>query len=179
MESRLSLCGKYLLWQHIARMYFMDAESPLKVLPNIKYYHIGLTPYSVMRVYLAAHTLSSTMSSVLTHHGGNELSGTSECCDMIDQFFDCINVRSASKHIWKLKDKEAPYTAKDDERFDWLFNVFWNYFDTWKLNIENRGNNFSLNAQSKMFISWQNFEGFKITINAIVEATKILLTDGV
>ena len=62
--------GKYLLWQHITRMYFMDAESPLKVLPKITYDHISLTPYSVMRVDLAAQNLSSTMASVLTHHGG-------------------------------------------------------------------------------------------------------------
>ena len=44
----------------------------------------------------------------------------------------------------------------------------------WKLSIENRGNNFSLNAQSKMFISWQTFEGFKITTNAIAEVTTFL-----
>ena len=157
----------------------MDAESPLKVLPKITYDHISLTPYSVMRVDLAAQILSSTMASVLSHHGGNELSGTSKYCDMIDQFFDCMNVQSVSEHIRKRKNKVAPYTAIDDERFDWLFNVFLNYFDTWKLSIENRGNNFSLNAQSKMFISWQTFEGFKITTNVIAEVTKFLLSEGV
>ena len=36
-----------------------------------------------------------------------------------------------------------------------------------------------LNAQSKMFIFWQTFEGFKITTNAIVEVTKFLLSEGV
>ena len=160
-------------------MYFMDAENPLKVLPNITYDHISPTPYSVMRVDLAAQILSSTMASVLNHQGGNELSGTSKYCDIINQFFDCMNVRSVSEYIQKRKDKVAPYTAIDDELFDWLFNVFLNYFDTWKLSIENRGNNFSLNAQSKMFISWQTFERFKITTNAIVEVTKFLLPEGV
>ena len=57
--------------------------------------------------------------------------------------------------------------------------MFLNYFDTWKLSIENRGNNFSLNAQSKMFLSWQTFERFKITTNAIVKVTKFLLSEGV
>ena len=98
---------------------------------------------------------------------------------MIDNFFDCMNVRSVSKHIRKHKNKVAPYTAIDDEQFNWLFHVFLNYFDTRKLSIENRGNNFSLNAQSKMFMSWQTFEGFKITTNAIVEITKLLLSEGV
>ena len=85
--------------------------SPL-VLPKITYDHISLAPYSVMWVDLAANILSSTMASVLTHHGGNELSGT---CDMIDQFFDCMNVRSVSEHIRKRKDKVAPYTTINDE----------------------------------------------------------------
>ena len=64
----------------------MDAESPLKVLPKITYDHISLTPYSVIRVDLAAQILNSTMVSVLSHHGGNELSGTSKYWDMIDNF---------------------------------------------------------------------------------------------
>ena len=67
----------------------------------------------------------------------------------------------------------------ENERFDWLFNVFLNYFNKWKLSIEDRGNNFSLNAQSKMLITWQTFQGFKITTNAIVEVAKFLLSEGV
>ena len=67
----------------------------------------------------------------------------------------------------------------ENERFDWLFNMFLNYFNKWKLSIEDRGNNFSLNAQSKMFITWQTFQGFKITTNAIVEVAKFLLSEGV
>ena len=91
--------GKYLLWQHTARRYFMDAERLLQVLPKITYDHISLTQYSVMKVDLAAQILSSTMASVLTHHGGNELSGTSKYCEKIDQFFDYMNVGSVSEHI--------------------------------------------------------------------------------
>ena len=98
---------------------------------------------------------------------------------MIDQFFDCINVRSVSEHIRKRKDTVASYTTIDDEEFVWLFNVFLHYSDTWKLSIKNRGNNFLLNAQSKMFILWQTFEGFNIMANAIVELTKFLLSEGV
>ena len=73
------------------------------------------------------------MGSVLSHHGENELLGTSKYCDMIDTFFDCMNVRSVSEHIRKRKNKVAPYTAIDDERFDWLFNVF-------KLTVLTHGN---------------------------------------
>ena len=90
---------KSLLWQHIARIYFMDAESPLKVLSKITYDHISLTTYSVMRVDLPTRILSSTMASVLTHQGGNKLSGTANNYDMTDQFFDFMNVWSVSEHI--------------------------------------------------------------------------------
>ena len=125
--------GKYLLWKHIARMYFKDAESHLKALSKITYDHVSLTPYLVMRVDLAAQILSSTMFSVLTNQGGNELSGTSKYCDMIYQFFDCVNIQSVSEYIQKCKNKVGPYTAIVGDRFDWLFNIFLNYFDTWKL----------------------------------------------
>ena len=108
---------KYLLWQHIAHMYFMDAESPLKVLPKTTYDHISLTPYLVMRVDLEAQILRSTMASVLTHHGGNELSGITKYYDMTDQYFDCMNVRSVSEHSRKDNDKVVPYIDIDDERF--------------------------------------------------------------
>ena len=111
--------GKYLLWKHTAGMYCKDAESHLKALSKITYDHIILTPYLVMSVDLAAQILSSTMTSVLNHHGGNELSHTSKYCDIIDQFFDCMNVRIVSEHIRKRKKKVAPYTAVDDERLNW------------------------------------------------------------
>ena len=111
--------GKYLLWKYVTRIHFMYAESPLKVLSKITYDHIILTPYLVMSVDLAAQILSSTMTSVLNHHGGNELSHTSKYCNIIDQFFDCMNVRIVSEHIRKRKKKVAPYTAVDDERLNW------------------------------------------------------------
>ena len=57
--------------------------------------------------------------------------------------------------------------------------MFLKYFNKWKLSIEDRGNSFSLNAQRKMFITWQTFQGFKITTNAIVEVPKFLLSEGV
>ena len=124
--------GKYLLWKHTAGMYCKDAESHLKALSKITYDHISLLPYLVMRVNLAAQILSSTMFSVLTNHGGNKLSGTSKYCDMIDQFFDCVNIQSVSEYIQRCKNKVAPYTAIVGNRFDQLFNMFSNYFDTWK-----------------------------------------------
>ena len=49
------------------------------------------------------------------------------------------------------------------------------YFEDWLLSIEQRPGNFSRNARSNMFISWQTFEGLKITVHLIIEAVKFLL----
>ena len=49
------------------------------------------------------------------------------------------------------------------------------FFEDWLTTIEQRPGNFSRNACSNMFISWQTFEGLKITVHLIIEAVKFLL----
>ena len=168
---------KFLLWQHISQMYFNE-ENGLKVLPKITYEHVKLNPYSVMRVNLAAQVLSSTMAAVLNEFGGQDCEATSNFCRMLDGFFDCTNVRGTSEHIRKRKAFLEPYTKVDDPRFNWLQNDFLEYFYEWKESIENRPGNFSMAARSKMFISWQTFEGLQITTHSIIDATKFLLSEG-
>ena len=41
--------------------------------------------------------------------------------------------------------------------------------------IEKPPGNFSKNAKGKIFISQQTYEGFKITVNSIIEAVQFLL----
>ena len=50
-----------------------------------------------------------------------------------------------------------PYTSPDDERFNWLENVFLKYFNDWLRSIQNRSGTFSAKTQAKMFISKQTF----------------------
>lgn len=40
------------------------------------------------------------------------------------------------------------------------------------------GNGSSKNARSRMFLSWQTYEGFQITVYSAIEATKFLLHEG-
>ena len=72
------------------------------------------------------------MSVVLADRGGNDLMATSLYCEMVDNFFDCINVRSVNEEVRKRKPFLAPYNSINDIRFDWLLNVFLPYFDSWK-----------------------------------------------
>ena len=170
--------GQYILWQHITQLFYEDAENGLKLLPKLTQDHIKLNSYSVMRVNLAAQVLSATVSAVLTTFGSPESSGTAKLCEMVDSFFDCLNVRSTTEHQRKRKPFLAPYTSVDDERFHWLETTFLGYLNSWKQSTENRPGEFTQNARSKMFLSWQTHEGFQITTFSVIEATKFLLHEG-
>ena len=46
--------GFFILWSHISQIYNEQLHSGLKFVPKLTCDHINLTPYSVMRVNLAA-----------------------------------------------------------------------------------------------------------------------------
>ena len=56
--------------------------------------------------------------------------------------------------------------------------VFLAYFETWKEEISQRTGDFEKADQAKMFVSWQTYQGFKITCHSVVEVTKFLLNQG-
>ena len=78
----------------------------------------------------------------------------------------------------KILKKGPAYTSLVDERFSWLENEFLSYFKAWKKSTTDRVGNFTPNVRSKMFISWQTYEGLQITTLASIEVTKFLLTEG-
>ena len=55
---------------------------------------------------------------------------------------------------------------------------FLEYLRKWKESIEQRPGNYTQNARSKMFLSWQTYEGFQITVNSVIEICKFLLQEG-
>ena len=61
--------GFFLLWSHIAHLYYEDLESGLKLVNKLTSDHINLTSYSVMRVNLAGQVLSETVGNVLNSFG--------------------------------------------------------------------------------------------------------------
>lgn len=52
------------------------------------------------------------------------------------------------------------------------------YLNHWKESTETRQGNFTQNARARMFLSWQTYEGYKITVHSVIEATKFLLQEG-
>ncbi|XP_022808734.1 uncharacterized protein LOC111345721 [Stylophora pistillata] len=61
--------------------------------------------------------------------------------------------------------------------FAWLME-FLHYLRTWKENAVNRPGNFTQNARNRMFLSWQTYESFYISVHSAVEETKFLLQEG-
>ena len=131
-----------------------------------------------MKVNLAVQVLSATVSNVLSTYSGPDCSATDKFCSMMNSFFDCLNVRCTTKGKMKRNNFLLPYTSPDDERFNWLENVFLKYLNDWQGSIQNRSGNFSAKAKAKMFISKQTFEGLTITVYPIINIIKFLLHEG-
>lgn len=62
---------------------------------------VSVIPDSGMRVHVAVRALRTTLDLVMPYYVRKELLATSDCCDKIDEFFDCLNVRSVSENIRK------------------------------------------------------------------------------
>ena len=63
----------------------------------------------------------------------------------------------------------------NDRRFSWLRKVFLKSFQDWLNFVQQCQGNFTKDAGQKMFISLQTYEGLKISVNPIIEATQFLL----
>lgn len=111
----------YVLWQHTVQPFY-----------QLTYDHIKLNFYSTMHESLAAQILSSTVAAVLKSFGPPDATGTSKLCEMVDSYFDCLNVHSTTEHQRKRKPFLAPYRSLDDPRFLWLTNDFLGYLRAWK-----------------------------------------------
>ena len=108
-------------------------------------------------------------------HGPPEAVGTTKFCSLMINFFDIMNVRNIHSHDFERKPFLAPLTSVNDQRFSWLQNVFLKYFEDWQTSIEQRPGTFSRNTKGNMFVSWQTYEGLKITVHSIIEAAKFPL----
>ena len=112
---------QYILWQHITKIFYQDIGSGLKLLPKLTYGHVNLNAYSVMRVNLAAQVLSASLKSF----GPPEATATAKLCEMVDSFFECLNVRSTTEHERKRKPFLAPFMSLNDRaNYGSIFQLF-------------------------------------------------------
>ena len=167
--------GSFLLWSHISKLFYEDIECGLHLLPKLTHDHVKLTPYLKMNVRLAAQVLSTTVGTILNAYGPPDAKETARFCLMMNNFFDIVNIRNTTEYTHKLNPNLEPISSPDDPRLSWLQNDFLNYFKDWLKSIEDRPGNYDQSERAKMFISWQTYEGLKITVNSIVECVKFLL----
>ena len=170
---------KYMLWEHIAKLYYSDLDLGLHQLPKLTVEHIQLKSFAKMKVSFAVQVLSNTVAQALQrHYSSGEASETAKFCKMMNNFFDCMNVRSTSEHERKRNPMLAPYQHTDDSRFDWLKNEFLPYLASWKASVDVREGPFSGDDRGRMFLSVQTFTGLKITVNSVIALTRFLLSEG-
>ena len=98
--------GQYLLFKHIADIFYRDQAVALHVLPKLTLEHIALTSFSKMKVKLATQVLSRSVALALQESGNNEVLGTAEFCRMMNDFFDCTNVRS----LHGIRERETTFS---------------------------------------------------------------------
>jgi hypothetical protein len=170
--------GKYLLFKHIADLFYSDQEFSLHTLPKLTMDHIVLSPYSKMKVKLATQVLSRSVATALEESGDEEVLETAKFCGLMNDFFDCTNVRSLTEHVRKRNPLVKPYSTPDDERFTWLKDVFLEYLAKWRQSTLSRPGNYTPDARNKMFMSNQTYEGFKITVHSHIEVIRFLLAQG-
>ena len=97
--------NKFLLWEHIARLYFSDLDCGLHQLPKLSAEHIN-----ELKVSLATQVMSRTVSLALKRYYTNgEADETAKLCEMINNFFYCFNVCSLHEHERKRDALLAPY----------------------------------------------------------------------
>jgi hypothetical protein len=150
----------YILWSHVSQLYYEDLESGLKLVNKLTSDHVNLTPFSKMRVRLAAQVLSETVGCVLNEFGSPEVAGTAQFCLMMDKFFDCLNVRNKQEWVKKQKVNLKPYESVDDEHIClniWLAMLCINFlvntnFQRVKVNLRNNACQFCLLVEALLMI---------------------------
>ena len=93
-------------------MFHNDQEYALHRLPKLTVDHILLSSFSKMKVRLAVQVLSRTVSTCLIENGDPSVLGTAMFSQMVNDFFDCSNVRSTTEHASKKNDRIKPYECR-------------------------------------------------------------------
>ena len=115
------------------------------------------------------------------HYTTGEADETAKLCEMVNNFFDCLNVCSMKRNFLCSRKRNsllAPYRSSNDPRFEWLENVFLKYLADWLASIQVRPGLFTQGQRAQMFLSLQTNKVFQITIKSMIEVVKFLLAEG-
>ena len=91
-----------------------------------------LNYYSKVTVKFAVPVFNKTTAKIPKTFGTTETSEITKYCQMLDPFFDCLNVRILEKHQKRTKPFLKQYINENDKRFSWMTNQFLSCPNTWK-----------------------------------------------
>ena len=86
--------------------------------------------------------------------------------------FGIMNIQNTQCVQFEWKPVLAQSRSVNGRRFSWLGNVFLKSFQDWLNSVQQHQENFTKDADQKMFISWQTYEGLKISVSSIIETTQ-------
>nr|XP_054764639.1 uncharacterized protein LOC129271286 [Lytechinus pictus] len=171
---------RHIRWTHLIRLYEWDSSSDLRLLPRLTPEHLYLNPSLRMRVKLATQVLSQSVANALKLQsqktGDTSTDGTRQYIEMFNKFFDCLNVSTLLEGQRKRNPNMMPYSSVNDQRFEWLTDVFMRYIKDWEQDIADVPNLSALERQRRC-ISKETREGLGITVVSFVACTKELLQE--
>jgi hypothetical protein len=179
MTRRLWKDGKDISWMHVVRLFEEHCEQSLYTpCPKLTRAHIDLTPFSCMKVNLAAQILSGTVANALEEYYGEEVSETVQFIRIFNKFFDCLNVRNILEGRNKRNPHLDPYRNVDDPRITWLREDFLGYLRDWEAAVDNRIGNLNSAQKAAMQLSHQTKTGLQLTVKSITECIEFMLGEG-
>ena len=178
-KSRMLWKGGYnILWTHIVDLFTYHIENKLYTKSKLTEAHVRLTPFSCMKVNLAAQVLSRKVAIHLESVYGEEVRETVRFIKHMNKFFDCLNVRNLYEGNDTGNHDLDAYTDANDPRLQYLEETFLGYFNEWQSSVTSRPGNFSNQERLKMQLSQQTIDGFKITVRSIVACVRHILQQG-
>eukprot|EP00731_Ephydatia_muelleri_P014320 Em0008g40a len=169
--------GKIITWDHLRWLYNVDTAqgAGLRLLPKLKLEHVNLTPFSKMRVDLAAQVLSASVSKGLVQVCGDDATETAHLAEMMDKFFDALNVHNYNHGAKSRKSFQLPYTSGEDHRLKWLESDFLKYLEDWKISVMQR-TGYSKAEKNKMLLSDETRYGLEMTCKSFIELVQFIFT---
>ena len=124
--------GQIAKWEHLIKLFRLENANILKEVPKLSIAHFYLTPFSKMRVKLAAQILSKSVSVAIRKYVNlgqlnNQDLDTADFVEKIDGLFDILNSQSPSQ----CGSKQAITSANLTEKLQ-LFSNYIAWFSSWK-----------------------------------------------
>ena len=158
---------------HLRKMLDNDLENGLKLNLKVAINHIQLSSFSCVNVKFAAQILSATNANILNNCYGPETTQNALYYEHINNFFDCLNVKSTREGDYRRIELLKPYTTENDFQFDWLQNTLLPYFNNWKHNILQRPGNFTASTGEKYLFLDKPMRVYKLHVILLLKPPNI------